>query len=80
MKIPLTTRLRTINNLKNKEMNRKIRIRFEDINLILIRNYYKATSAIEIFTTKRNKSYYFNFHGPFKDKNNLFKILDGIAF
>ena len=63
-----------------KEMNRKIRIRFEDINLILIRNYYKATSAIEIFTTKRNKSYYFNFHGPFKDKNNLFKILDGIAF
>ena len=41
-----------------KEMNRKIRIRFEDINLILIRNYYKCTSAIEIFTTKRNKSYY----------------------
>ena len=28
---------------------------------MLIRNYYRKTSAIEIFTYKSNKSYYFNF-------------------
>ena len=44
-----------------KEFDRKIIINLEDINLILIRNYFKRTSAIEIFTTKKNKSYYFNF-------------------
>ena len=39
----------------------KIRIRFNDIKLILKRKYYYKNSAIEIFTNK-NKSYFFNFN------------------
>jgi hypothetical protein len=52
-----------------KEFNRKILIKSKDIKFILIRNYYRRTSAIEIFTYKSNKSYYFNFH-KFIDLNN----------
>jgi len=44
-----------------KEFNRKIFIKSKDIKFMLIRNYYRKTSAIEIFTYKSNKSYYFNF-------------------
>ena len=44
-----------------KEYNRKILIKSKDIKLILIRTYYRKSSAIEIFTYKSNKSYYFNF-------------------
>ena len=44
-----------------KEFNRKILIKSKDIKFMLIRNYYRMTSAIEIFTYKSNKSYYFNF-------------------
>ena len=56
-----------------KEFDRKIIINLEDINLILIRNYFKRTSAIEIFTTKKNKSYYFNFDSyiNFQNLKNL---------
>ena len=46
----------------NKEFNRKILIQSKDIKFLLIRNYYRRTSAIEIFTYNSNKSYYFNFH------------------
>ena len=66
-----------------KEFNRIIKINLEDINLILIRNYFKSTSAIEIFTSKNNKSYYFNFNTIFnlKDiKNPLIKIFNEIPF
>ena len=42
----------------HKEMDRKIVIKSNDINIVFIRNYFKLTSAIEIFT-KKNKSYYF---------------------
>ena len=52
-----------------KEFNRKILIKSKDIKFILIRNYYRRTSAIEIFTYKSNKSYYFNFE-EFIDKDN----------
>ena len=44
-----------------KELNRKLLIKAKDIKFILIRNYYRRTSALEIFTYKSNKSYYFNF-------------------
>ena len=44
-----------------KEFNRKILIKSNDIRFILIRNYYRKTSGLEIFTYKNNKSYYFNF-------------------
>ncbi len=49
-----------------KEYNRKILIKSKDIKFILIRNYYRKNSAIEIFTYKSNKSYYFNFNNVFK--------------
>ena len=52
-----------------KEFNRKIAIKLKDIKFILIRNYYRRTSAIEIFTFKSNKSYYFNFKTSFNLKN-----------
>ena len=52
-----------------KEFNRKILIKSKDIKFLLIRNYYRRTSAIEIFTYKSNKSYYFNFK-EFIDINN----------
>ena len=45
-----------------KELNRKLLIKAKDIQFILIRNYYRRTSALEIFTYKSNKSYYFNFN------------------
>ena len=45
-----------------KDFNRKLLIKSKDIKFILIRNYYRRTSALEIFTYKSNKSYYFNFH------------------
>ena len=57
-----------------KEVNRKIFIKSKDIKLILIRNYYRRTSAIEIFTYKSNKSYYFNFNDVIdlnNPKNNI---------
>ena len=52
-----------------REFHRKIFLKIKDINLILIRNYFKATSAIEIFTTKKNKSYLFNFNSFIYQKN-----------
>ena len=55
-----------------KEFNRRILIKSKDIKFLIIRNYYRRTSAIEIFTYKRNKSYYFNFK-EFIDFNNLKK-------
>ena len=45
-----------------KELNRKLLIKSKDIKFILIRNYYRKSSALEIFTYKSNKSYYFNFN------------------
>ena len=54
----------------DKEFNRKIVIKLKDIKFILLRNYYRRNSAIEIFTFKSNKSYYFNFKKSF-NLNNL---------
>ena len=63
-----------------KEFNRKIVIYMEEINFILIRNYFKSTSAIEIFTNK-NKSYYFNFNTSFNlAKNPIIKLFNEIPF
>ena len=42
-----------------KDSNKKIKIYFEDIRLILSRIYFYRNSALEIFT--ETKSYYFNF-------------------
>ena len=55
-----------------KEFNRKIYIKSNDIKFLLVRNYFRKTSAIEIFTYKSNKSYYFNFleNINLKDKTN----------
>ena len=53
-----------------KEFNRKLLIKSKDIKFIIIRNYFRKESAIEIFTFKSNKSYYFNFQ----------KIIDLINF
>ena len=53
-----------------KELNRRILIKSKDIKFLIIRNYYRRTSAIEIFTYKSNKSYYFNFKESI-DFNNL---------
>ena len=58
-----------------KEFNRKILIKSKDIKLILIRNYYRKTSALEIFTYKSNKSYYFNFLEFIDYKNPLKNIV-----
>ena len=55
-----------------KEFNRRILIKSKDIKFLIIRNYYRKTSAIEIFTYKSNKSYYFNF----KDYIDLHNIND----
>ena len=66
-----------------KEFNRKILIKLEDVNLILIRNYFKNTSGIEIFTSNTNKSYYFNFNCiiSMKDlKNPVIKLFSEIPF
>ena len=63
-----------------KEYNRKILIKSKDIKFILIRNYYRRFSAIEIFTFKSNKSYYFNFRETINFKNlnniNLLKVIN----
>ena len=53
-----------------KDFNRKILIKSTDIKFILIRNYYRKTSALEIFTYKANKSYYFNFIDIIKNVQN----------
>ena len=53
-----------------KDFNRKILIKSKDIKFILIRNYYRKTSALEIFTYKANKSYYFNFIDIIKNVQN----------
>ena len=58
----------------HKEMDRKIVIKSNDINIVFIRNYFKLTSAIEIFT-KKNKSYYFNFTEHL-EKTNILKLFD----
>ena len=58
----------------NKEFNRKLLIKSKDIKFILIRNYYRRTSALEIFTYKSNKSYFFNFK-EFIDLKNLNNIV-----
>ena len=52
-----------------KEYNRKIVIKSKNIKFMLIRNYYRKTSALEIFTYKPNKSYYFNFRENIDYKN-----------
>ena len=63
-----------------KEFNRKILIKSKDIKFILIRNYYRRLSAIEIFTFKSNKSYYFNFSETINLKSlnnlNLLKVIN----
>ena len=58
-----------------KEFNRKILIKSQDIKFILIRNYYRRTSALEIFTYKSNKTYYFNFKNIIDYKNPLKNII-----
>ena len=50
-----------------REYNKKISIKSEDIILILIREYFHRVSGIEIFTNN-NKSYYFNFNNKFNVK------------
>ena len=64
----------------NKEIDRKIIIKLEDVNLIFIRNYFKTTTAIEIFIGKKNKSYYFNFKEIFSDKHPIIKFLNEIPY
>ena len=62
-----------------KEYNRKILIKSKDIKFLLIRNYYRKTSAIEIFTYKSNKSYYFNFENFINiDENSTNIVLKAI--
>ena len=64
-----------------KEYNRKILIKSKNIKFILIRNYYRRTSAIEIFTYNPNKSYYFNFNNIIDDnENKVIKILNETLF
>ena len=67
-----------------KEYNRKILIKSKDIKFILIRNYYRRTSAIEIFTYKSNKSYYFNFKDIIDlsnlTNNSILKIIDSNVY
>ena len=64
----------------NKEMDRKIVIKLKDVNLILIRNYFKSTSAIEIFIGKKNKSYYFNFSEILSDKHQIIRLFNDIPY
>ena len=59
-----------------KESNRKIRIDFENIRLILKRIYYYRNSAIEFFT--ETKSYYFNFLNN-KQLEELFSIFINLS-
>ena len=56
-----------------REYNKKISIKSDDIIFILIREYFHRVSGIEIFTNN-NKSYYFNFNKKFdvKDKGFFF--------
>ena len=61
-----------------KEINRKILFKSKDIKFILIRNYYRKLSAIEIFTYKSNKSYYFNFKETINLKTFNLNILKAI--
>ena len=63
-----------------KEDDRKIILRLKDVNLILIRNYFKSTSAIEIFTTKNHKSYYFNFYEILTEKHPFIKLFNDIQY
>ena len=62
-----------------KEFNRKLLIKSKDIKFILIRNYYRTNTGIEIFTYKSNKSYLFNLDEQFDLKNiidnKLFKAI-----
>ena len=64
----------------NKEMDRKITIKLEDVSLIFVRNYFKTTTAIEIFIGKKNKSYYFNFSEAFHDKHPIIKRLNEFPY
>ena len=58
-----------------KEYNKKISIKSEDIIFILIREYFHRVSGIEIFTNN-NKSYYFNFNKKFDVKfKSFFSLL-----
>ena len=52
-----------------KEFNRKLLIKWKDIKFIIIRNYYRTNTGIEIFTYKSNKSYLFNFNVKYDLKN-----------
>ena len=54
-----------------KEYNRKILIKSKNIKFIIIRNYFKRMTGIEIFTYKPNKSYYFNFKEKVVPSNNI---------
>ena len=56
----------------SKEFSKRLLIKSKNIIFAIIRNYYKKTSAIEIFTYKPYKSYYFNFH-DFIDLKNIEK-------
>ena len=59
-----------------REYNKKISIKSEDIIFILIREYFHRVSGIEIFTNN-NKSYYFNFNKKFDVKvKSLFSFLN----
>ena len=63
-----------------KDMDRKIIIKLEDIDLALVRNYFKSTSAIELFVSKKNKSYYFNFCDILSEKNLIIKLLSETSY
>ena len=63
-----------------KEDDRKIIIPLNEVNIILIRNYFKSTSAIEIFTTKNHKSYYFNFYQTLTEKHPFIKLFNEIQY
>jgi len=63
-----------------KEMDRKIVIKLEHVDLIFIRNYFKTTSAIEIFDGKKNKSYYFNFHEILHEKHPFIVAFNDIKY
>ena len=54
-----------------REYNKKISIKSDDIIFILIREYFHRVSGIEIFTNN-NKSYYFNFNKKFDVKDKGF--------
>ena len=58
-----------------KEKNKKIKIKFEDIRMILKRIYYYRKSGLEIFT--ETKSYYFNFLSK-KNLNDVISLFENI--